>query len=82
VTSRETSTTSGTPRNVHAQSPVKRAMTAAVATFLLAAAFALTGAPAATAAPGCGNPGVCPDFPGMEQLNEQPTAYQLPGSSW
>lgn len=63
MTRLEACVTSGTPRNAHLQSSGKHIMVTVVVTFLLAVSFALTGASAAAAAPGCGNPGVCPDFP-------------------
>ncbi len=63
MTRLEASVVSGTPRSSHAQSSGKRIIATVVAAFLLAITFALAGASAAAAAPGCGNPGVCPDFP-------------------
>lgn len=87
MTRLEASVASGTPRNTHSQSlrthtaTCKRTATTAVVIFLLAAAFALTGTPAVSAAPGCGNPGACSDFSGMQQLGEQSSAHQLPESS-
>jgi len=63
VTRLEASVAVGVPGNTNSQSSGKHIMARVLVTFLLAVTFVLAGASAATAAPGCGNPGVCPDFP-------------------
>lgn len=81
----ETPPARGTLRGDHAQLSCKRIMIGIV-TLALAATSVLAGSSAATAAPGCDKPGVCPNPPVVQineqqDGNEQPTENQRNGQS-